>query len=133
VLTSAIPTAQQPLAWSGEPVSVAINRRLSGTSRGRRVQILVDGQPVPAFEGESVAASLLASGRRGLRVTPERNEPRGMYCGIGVCFDCVMTFDGHRAARACMTPVCDGLRVETKQGNGAWSGVAGDQSSQGAA
>jgi sarcosine oxidase subunit alpha len=101
-------------------VTVETSRRLSGISRGRRVQIVVDEVPVQAYEGESVAASLLAAGRRGLRVTPRGGEPRGMYCGIGVCFDCVMTFDGERAARACLTPVRDGLRVETRKGDGTW-------------
>jgi hypothetical protein len=104
----------------------ASDRRLLGISRGRRVQIIVDGSPVSAFEGESVAASLLAAGRRGLRVTPERGEPRGMYCGIGMCFDCVMTFDGQRAARACLTPVRDGLCVDTRKGNGAWTEASGE-------
>jgi hypothetical protein len=79
-----------------------------------------------AFEGESVAASLIAADRRALRVTPRRNERRGMYCGIGVCFDCVMTFDGQRADRACVTPVRDGLRVETRQGDGKWPTAAGE-------
>jgi hypothetical protein len=101
------------------------NTRLSGIIRGRQVQIVVDDVPVPAFEGESVAACLLAAGRRGLRVTPRKGEQRGMYCGIGVCFDCVMTFDGQRTARACLTPVRDGLRVETKRGNDMWLAVTG--------
>jgi predicted molibdopterin-dependent oxidoreductase YjgC len=48
-----------------------------------------------------------------------------MYCGIGVCFDCVMTVEGQRTARACLTPVRDGLRVETKQGDGAWPALTG--------
>jgi predicted molibdopterin-dependent oxidoreductase YjgC len=90
------------------------DRRIAGAvDRGRQVQLVVDGVAVDAFEGESVAAALLAAGRRGLRVAPRRGEPRGMYCGIGLCFECVMPIDGRRAVRACLTPVRDGMRVGT--------------------
>jgi D-hydroxyproline dehydrogenase subunit gamma len=89
----------------------AVDRRLAGAvERGRRIQILVDGLEATAFEGECVAAALLASGRRELRVTPRRGEPRGMYCGIGVCFECLMVIDD-RHARACQTPVRDGMQI----------------------
>ncbi|WP_370652897.1 (2Fe-2S)-binding protein [Frankia sp. CIT1] len=103
-------------------MSVTNDRRLSGVSRGQRVQIVVDGLPVLAFEGESVAASLLAAGRRGLRVTARAGEQRGMYCGIGLCFDCVMTIDGQRAVRTCVTAVRDGMEVTTRHGHGLWAG-----------
>jgi hypothetical protein len=92
------------------------DRRLAGAiDRGREVQIVVDGAAVAAFEGESVAAALLAAGRRGLRVASRRGEPRGMYCGIGLCFECVMTVDEGRRVRTCLTPVRDGMRVGTPQ------------------
>jgi predicted molibdopterin-dependent oxidoreductase YjgC len=74
---------------------------------------VVDGAAVPAFEGESVAAALLAAGRRGLRVSPRLGEPRGMYCGIGLCFECVLVIDGQPGVRACQTPVRDGMLVGT--------------------
>ena len=90
------------------------DRRLAGAvERGRCVRLLVDGDGVEAFEGESVAAALLAAGRRGLRTTPRRGDPRGMYCGIGLCFECVLPIDGQPAVRACQTPVRDGMRIGT--------------------
>jgi D-hydroxyproline dehydrogenase subunit gamma len=82
------------------------------------VGLVVDGVVVPAFEGESVAAALLAAGRRGLRVTPNRGEPRGVYCGIGLCFECVMVVDGQPEVRTCQTAVRDGMRVGTRQDDG---------------
>jgi predicted molibdopterin-dependent oxidoreductase YjgC len=92
-------------------VAAQNDRRQSGTvERGPRVAIVVDGLPVPAYEGESVAAALLAAGRRALRTTPRHPEPRGMYCGIGLCFECVVTIDG-RSVRACQTPVRDGMCI----------------------
>ena len=93
-------------------MSIPRDRRLTGgVDRGRQVEILVDGVPVPAYEGESVAAALLATGERTLRTTPRRSDPRGMYCGIGLCFDCVVPVDGVESVRACQTPVRDGMRV----------------------
>lgn len=88
--------------------------------RGRRLTILVDGHEVEACEGETVAAALTAAGRRTLRTTARAGAPRGYFCGMGVCHDCLMTVDGLPNVRACMTPVRDGLRVETQRGLGSW-------------
>lgn len=99
-----------------------LERRFDGAvARGREVELLVDGRPLRAFEGETVAAALLAAGRRAFRTTARRGEPRGMYCGIGLCFDCVMTLDGRPNVRACQTPVRAGMCVESQQGEGTWA------------
>lgn len=99
-----------------------MERRFDGAvARGLEVEILVDGRPLRAFEGETVAAALLAAGRRALRTTSRRGEPRGMYCGIEVCFDCVMIIDGRPNVRTCQTPVRAGLRVEAQRGEGTWT------------
>lgn len=92
-----------------------------GIQRGRAIEILVDGRPVQAFEGESVAAALLAAGKRALRMTARYGAPRGLYCGIGVCFDCIMTIDGRPNVRTCQTPVRAGMRVESQRGEGMWT------------
>jgi NADH dehydrogenase/NADH:ubiquinone oxidoreductase subunit G len=84
--------------------------------RGPAVTILVDGAPISAHEGETVAGALLASGRRIFRHT-RHGQPRGLYCGIGVCFDCVVTVDGTPGVRACLTPVSAGMVVETGSGS----------------
>ncbi|HEU4426497.1 MAG TPA: (2Fe-2S)-binding protein [Pilimelia sp.] len=98
-------------------MAVRSDRRLDGAiERGRQVRVVVDGVAVPAFEGECVAAVLLAAGRRGLRATPRRGEPRGMYCCIGLCFECAMVINDQHGVRACVTPVCDGMRVDTPRG-----------------
>jgi predicted molibdopterin-dependent oxidoreductase YjgC len=92
-----------------------------GVQRGRAVEIVVDGLPVRAYEGESVAAALAAIGHRTLRTTARLGAPRGLYCGIGVCFECVMVIDGRPNVRACQTCVCDGMRVRTQAGEGQWA------------
>jgi len=110
--------------------SEPMDRRVEdGLQRGRAVEIVVDGLPVPAFEGESVAAALLAAGTRVLRTTARHGAPRGLYCGIGVCFECVMTVDRRPNVRACQTPVRDGMQVETQRGEGRGLGIASKPSS----
>jgi predicted molibdopterin-dependent oxidoreductase YjgC len=95
-------------------------RMTAPLERGRALSILVDGEPLTAHEGESIAAALIASGRRFTRWTPRTGEPRGYFCGMGVCQDCLVTADGAPNVRACMTPVRDGLRVEIQRGLGSW-------------
>lgn len=92
--------------------------------RGQPLTIQLDGQPLRCHEGESLAAALLASGRLAMRYTARAGEPRGYFCGMGVCHDCLVTVDGLPNVRACMTPVREGLRVETQRGLGNWGGAA---------
>jgi predicted molibdopterin-dependent oxidoreductase YjgC len=85
--------------------------------RGRPVELLLDGEPAEAYEGETVAAVLLARGEIATRRTV-KGEARGIFCGIGVCFDCLVVVDGVPNTRACMTWVRDGMRVERQEGLG---------------
>ena len=94
--------------------------RMVGVERGRALGILVDGAEVRAYEGESIAAALFASGRRFTRWTTQTGEPRGYFCGMGVCQDCLVTVDGLPNVRACVTPARDGMRVESQRGLGDW-------------
>ncbi|MEW6552957.1 MAG: (2Fe-2S)-binding protein [Actinomycetota bacterium] len=80
---------------------------------GRPVTIYVDGEPVPAREGEPVAAALYAVGIRTTRYSPRSGEPRGPFCMIGRCTECAMTVDGVPNVRTCLTAVRDGMEVET--------------------
>ena len=70
---------------------------------GRRdlpVRITVDGVPVDGVLGQSIAGLLLASGRASWR-SGVSGDPRGVFCGIGACFDCLVTVNGERDVRAC--------------------------------
>jgi predicted molibdopterin-dependent oxidoreductase YjgC len=88
-----------------------------GVERGPRIDLVVDGKSVVAYEGETVAASLLATGIRVLRTTFGKGEPRGVFCGMGTCYDCLMVIDGEPSLRACMVPVHDGMEVLTQVGS----------------
>ena len=80
--------------------------------RGPAVQFLVDGCTVRAFGGESVAAALFAAGRRELRCSPRDGAPRGLFCLMGPCQECLV-WVGARKLLACQVPVAGGLEVET--------------------
>lgn len=82
--------------------------------RGAACEIEIDGRRVRAYLGETVAGVLLASGIRAFRTTRRRAEPRGYFCGIGICHDCMLTIDDRTNVRACVTPVTPGLRIGTR-------------------
>jgi len=87
--------------------------RLSGPRRVvEPVRISFDGRPIEALPGETVAAALSAAGILALRRT-DSGAPRGLWCGMGACFDCVVTIDGKASQRACMAKVHDGMVVES--------------------
>lgn len=90
-------------------------RRLSSANfrRGKPIAINVDGVPHSAYEGETIAGALLATGTKSWRHT-RHAHPRGMFCGIGVCFDCLVTVNGTPNVRACVTPVAEGMVVKTQ-------------------
>ncbi|MEU6726968.1 (2Fe-2S)-binding protein [Nonomuraea wenchangensis] len=69
------------------------------------------GAVVPAEPGQSVGAALVAAGIRDWRSTRKGGRPRGLFCGIGVCFDCLITVNGVPDRRACLTPAADGLHL----------------------
>ena len=88
--------------------------------RGAPVTITVDDRPVRAYLGETVAAALWAAGIRTLRHSPKKEEARGMYCGMGVCFGCRVTIDGDPKTLACQTAVGEGMRIRLQEGHGQW-------------
>jgi len=85
-----------------------------------QLTIFFDGEKIPAKEGEPIAAALLAYGVKVFRKTAKNAYPRGIFCGIGRCTDCVMIVDDQPNVRTCVTPVRDGMKVETQKGLGKW-------------
>jgi D-hydroxyproline dehydrogenase subunit alpha len=77
---------------------------------GRAITFQFDGSSIAALEGETIAAALSAAGIVAFRRT-QNGAPRGLHCGMGACFDCVVTVDGRIGQRACMTKVADGMTV----------------------
>ncbi|WP_223267933.1 (2Fe-2S)-binding protein [Streptosporangium nondiastaticum] len=78
--------------------------------------VYVDGERHRALPGQTVAALLLATGHRSWRTTRLGGRPRGVFCGIGVCYDCLLVVNGLPDVRACLRELRDGDRVETLRG-----------------
>jgi hypothetical protein len=90
-------------------------RRLPESSAGQApaVPVTVDGRPVMARAGDSVAAVLLVAGHLECRSAPAGGESRGPYCLMGACFECLVTVDGQPNRQGCLVPVAPGMRIET--------------------
>ena len=86
----------------------------------KKIYFYYNGRKLSAYEGEMIAAALYANGIRVLRKTEKFNEPRGIFCAIGRCTDCVMIVDGIPNIRTCITPVKEGIKVEFQKGLGKW-------------
>lgn len=84
--------------------------------KGREVSFYLDGKPMTGCEGESIAAALHAAGVMTHRYTAKQHKPRGIFCAIGRCTDCVMIVDGQPNVRTCITPLEEGMHVETQYG-----------------
>lgn len=83
-----------------------------GPPPGEPITIWVDDEQVEARSTDTVAAALWADGRWVLRRS-RTGEPRGLYCGIGQCFECRVSVDGDSGVRACLAPVAPGIRIRT--------------------
>jgi predicted molibdopterin-dependent oxidoreductase YjgC len=77
-----------------------------------------DHRPVPLRPGQSIGAALIAAGIRSWRTTRRESRPRGIFCGIGICFDCLVTVDGAPNQRACLVAAAPGMDVRSQEGTG---------------
>jgi predicted molibdopterin-dependent oxidoreductase YjgC len=93
---------------------------LGKLKKRKKVKIIVDGEEMEAYEEEMIASALLAYGKKVFRYTKRYMEPRGVFCAIGRCTDCVMTVNGIPNIRTCVTPVEEGMKIETQRGLGKW-------------
>ncbi len=74
--------------------------------------LYVDGEAITARPGQTLAAALLAAGRLTLRYSPQ-GHPRGIFCGMGSCFDCLVEVDDDPSVRSCVTQVREGMKIRT--------------------
>ncbi len=85
--------------------------------------IVVDGNPVPAQPGETVAQAMLAHNLRTCRSTAVSGAARGPYCLMGICFDCLVTIDGEQNLQGCLVPVQDGMQITSQAGARRLAGI----------
>ncbi|ADQ13695.1 (2Fe-2S)-binding protein [Halanaerobium hydrogeniformans] len=80
------------------------------------VEFKFDNKVLKGYSGESIAAALKANGIMVHRYTRKKSKPRGIFCAIGRCTDCVMIVDGKFNVRTCVEPLKAGMVVETQYG-----------------
>lgn len=86
--------------------------------RDKPVYIYLDGRRIKAYEGETIAAALYASGIKTYSRSVKYHRPRGFFCGIGKCSSCLMRVDGIPHVRTCVTLVKDGMKIEYERERG---------------
>lgn len=77
-----------------------------------------DGREVSFAAGQTIGAALIATGVYSWRTTRRSGKPRGLFCGIGACFDCLITVEGVPNQRACLVAAQPALNVSTQSGTG---------------
>jgi len=80
--------------------------------------VTFDGRRIAVLPGQTIAAALWTAGVVSWRTTRDKGEPRGVFCGIGVCFDCLLTVNGRTNQRACLLPAQPGDVIRTQEGTG---------------
>ena len=89
---------------------------LADSPNPKLLKFSIDGTTLEGYEGEPIAAALRVAGVMAHRYTAKRHEPRGVFCAIGRCTDCVMVVDGKPNVRTCITPLKEGMVVQTQYG-----------------
>lgn len=91
-------------------------RPIASTLERRAVTLQVQGRPITAREGDTLAIALLNAGVTPFRHTPVSAQPRAPMCLMGVCFDCLVEVDGRQNVQSCMVEVSDGMQVRLPTG-----------------
>lgn len=91
---------------------------LGTIEKGRRIQFTFDGNSMEGFEDEPIAMALRSNGVMVHRRTTKKNEPRGIFCAIGRCTDCIMIVNGIPNVRTCVEQLKEGMVIQTQMGVG---------------
>lgn len=97
-------------SYDSRVVGIRLDKNLT---RGKKVHMTFNGEPIVAYEGETIAAALASHGY--LTTRSINSEPLGVFCNIGQCHSCVMTVNDEPSVRICMTLVHDGCKIETQK------------------
>jgi predicted molibdopterin-dependent oxidoreductase YjgC len=83
---------------------------------GQPVHFTFDGRPLQGSRGDTVALALLAAGIMVFRQTPRTGSPRGPYCLVGQCFECLVEINGRANCQACMIRLEEGMTIRPQRG-----------------
>jgi sarcosine oxidase subunit alpha len=90
-----------------------IDLRIPGLKRGKRLTLFINGEKSVAHEGETVHAALIAAGVTAFGKTRKLEQPCGTLCGMGICYQCLVTINGVPDQRACMNKVAQDMEIIT--------------------
>ena len=79
------------------------------------VSINFEGKDLDVEKGQMVSSALLVGGNMVFRSSVASGQPRGPYCMMGVCFECLIEIDGIPNQRACMIPVREAMKIKRQQ------------------
>ncbi|MBD8006305.1 (2Fe-2S)-binding protein [Bacillus norwichensis] len=85
--------------------------RINSFEKSKEIEFYFNNKKLTGYEGEPIAASLLAHGIKTLRTCEITGETRGIFCGIGHCYECRADVDGISNIRTCLTPNRQGTKV----------------------
>ena len=88
-------------------------KRLEMIERGVPFMIQVDGESITAYQGETLAAVLLAAGKMAMRMTLKGQSMRGYYCGMGICYECLVELEDGTKVRSCQTLAEPSMNIKT--------------------
>ena len=91
-------------------------RKQPELSAGPTVAVTVEGRDIRVPQGATAAAAVLLAGFASIRDTPVSGMPRGPYCLMGVCFDCLAEIDGQPNRQGCMVSVTPGMTIRRQRG-----------------
>lgn len=91
-------------------------RPIDTATTRRNVTLQVQGRPITARAGDTLAMALLSAGVVALRQTPVGGQPRAPLCLMGVCFDCLVEVNGQQNVQSCMVEVEEGMQVRLPSG-----------------
>ena len=95
----------------GKHSKSASGMRIVSLQRGKEITFFVNGKATAAHVGETIHSALIAAGYRQFRKS-KTDQPRGVYCGMGVCYECQVSVNRAAVRRACVTVVEEGMEVD---------------------
>jgi aerobic-type carbon monoxide dehydrogenase small subunit (CoxS/CutS family) len=84
----------------------------------KEIKFMYNNIELSGVEGDMIASALHAQGVKKLSESIHLNRPRGFYCAIGNCASCNMIVNGIPNVRTCVTPLVEGMIVETQDNKG---------------
>lgn len=88
--------------------------------RGKKVRFFYDEKPIDAYDNETVAAALLASGLRVFSRSFKYHRPRGVYGMRGKNPGCLMEVDGIPNVNICAVNARDAMVVRSENVYSVW-------------